>query len=87
MAQGLMLLLAFLLSQFIMLQNMFDNMSGFWRMQCADEDFKITPKNYSLYLDPQQREKDLKITWNTYVSAKEKCIKWLYDYSEHFNSH
>ena len=45
------------------LQNMFDNMSGFWRMQCADEDFKITPKNYSLYLDPNQRDKEIKITW------------------------
>ena len=42
---------------------MFDNMSGFWRMQCAEDDFKITPKNYSLYLDPQQREKELKISW------------------------
>lgn len=42
---------------------MFDNMSGFWRMQCAEDDFKITPKNYSLYLDPKQREKELKITW------------------------
>ena len=45
------------------LQNMFDNMSGFWRMQCAEDEFKITPKNYSLYLDPKQREKELKITW------------------------
>lgn len=44
-------------------KNMFDNMSGFWRMQCAEDDFKITPKNYSLYLDPQQREKELKISW------------------------
>ena len=42
---------------------MFDNMSGFWRMQCAEDDFKITPKNYYLYLDPKQREKELKITW------------------------
>ena len=42
---------------------MFDNMSGFWRMQCAEDDFKITPKNYSFYLDPKQREKELKITW------------------------
>ena len=42
---------------------MFDNMSGFWRMQCAEDEFKITPKNYSLYLDPKQREKELKITW------------------------
>ena len=42
---------------------MFDNMSGFWRMQCAEEDFRITPKNYSLYLDPEQRDKDLKISW------------------------
>ena len=32
-------------------------------MQCAEEEFKITPKNYSLYLDPKQREKELKITW------------------------
>ena len=32
-------------------------------MQCAEDDFKITPKNYSLYLDPRQREKELKITW------------------------
>ena len=45
------------------IQNMFDNMSGFWRMQCAEEDFRITPKNYSLYLDPEQRDKELKITW------------------------
>jgi len=67
-------------------KNMFDNMSGFWRMQCAEDDFRITPKNYSLYLDPQQREKDLKISWNTYVAAKEKCMKWLYDYNEHFNN-
>ena len=47
----------------LILQNMFDNMSGFWRMQCAEEDFRITPKNYSLYLDPEQRDKDLKISW------------------------
>ena len=45
------------------LQNMFDNMSGFWRMQCAEDDFQITPKNYSFYLDPNQREKELKISW------------------------
>ena len=82
---------------------MFDNMSGFWRMQCAEDDFKITPKNYSFYLDPKQREKELKITWvspirslgrvncelyfqNTYVAAKEKCLRWLADYNEHFNN-
>ena len=28
-----------------------------------DEDFEITPKNYSLYLDPNQRDKEIKITW------------------------
>ena len=82
---------------------MFDNMSGFWRMQCAEEDFRITPKNYSLYLDPEQRDKDLKISWvsyykeykeilltdnfqNTYVSAKEKCLKWLFEQAEHFTN-
>ena len=32
-------------------------------MQSAEEDFRITPKNYSLYLDPEQRDKDLKISW------------------------
>ena len=32
-------------------------------MQCAEDDFKITTNNYSLYLDPKQREKELKITW------------------------
>ena len=69
-------------------------------MQSAEEDFRITPKNYSLYLDPEQRDKDLKISWvrlieykevvltdnfqNTYVSAKEKCLKWLFEQAEHF---
>ena len=62
-------------------QNMFDNMSGFWRMQCADEDFEITPKNYSLYLDPHQRDKEIKITW---VYALQ-IILWKHNlyFSEH----
>ena len=25
-------------------RNMWDNMSGFWRMQCADDSFEITAK-------------------------------------------
>ena len=44
-------------------------------MQCAEEDFRITPKNYSLYLDPEQRDKDLKISWVREGVKVEKKIK------------
>ena len=28
----------------LVFRNMWDNMSGFWRMQCADDSFEITAK-------------------------------------------
>ena len=31
--------------------------------QCAEESFWITPNNYSLYLDPGERERELKVSW------------------------
>ena len=72
----------------------------FFIYQCAEDEFEITPQHYSFYLDPEERDKELKISWvwvlivnkfnslylfqDTYVGAKEKCMKWLFDYSEHF---
>ena len=38
----------------------YNNVSIF---QCAENDFEITPQHYSLYLDPRQRDKELKISW------------------------
>ena len=72
---------------FLTFRNMWDNMSGFWRMQCADDSFDITAKvglensnfslkhchtlkifqHYSLYLDPVEREKELKISWVRFI--------------------
>ena len=60
-------------------------LSGFWRMQCSGDSFKISPADYSLYLDPVERERSLMISWKTYTDAKEKCLKWLQDYQDHFS--
>ena len=47
--------------------------------QCAEDEFEITPQHYSLYLDPEERDKEMKISWvseNEYLG----CGLPLYHY-------
>ena len=45
---------------------------------------------FEFYFRKQENSKNITLSiipvQNTYVSAKEKCMKWLFDYNEHFSA-
>ena len=64
---------------------MWDNMENFWRSIMAQDQFVVTPSNYTKQLEEDYRNSSETVTYNELEDARHKCVKWLTDNKDHFS--